>query len=135
MSSTLICVSSCYTSKPLDESDQPNYFNAVALLESSLDPFTLLEKLQKIEKNQGRIRTNQHWGARTLDLDILLFGQHIINHPKLTVPHYHMHARSFVLYPLNEIAPHLILPNQKKLASLLPDCPKKELIQISDILF
>ena len=101
---------------------QPRYTNAVAALESALTPLELLDALQAIENQQGRERL-ERWGPRTLDLDILLFGNRLIDEPRLKVPHYHMHARPFVLYPLAELAPaSLELADGRTLAQLLSDC-------------
>ena len=120
---TLLQSSSLYGSDPLGPPDQPRYVNAVVALETILSPIALLDALQSIELQHGRVRKAERWGPRTLDLDILLFGNQTIDEPRLTVPHYHMHARPFVLYPLNEIAPGLILPNGDTLADWLEDCP------------
>lgn len=120
----LAAISSAYASDPLGPADQPRYLNAVAALDTSLKPMQLLDALQAIELAQGRQRKDERWGPRTLDLDILLFGDRLIDEPRLQVPHYHLHARSFVLYPLAEIAPaELRLPDGRSLASLLADCP------------
>lgn len=116
---SLIRYSSLYGSKPLGPQEQPDYVNAVALIETTLEPIELLRALQAIEKHQGRVRKAQRWGARTLDLDIILFGQLLIETEELTVPHYHFHQREFVLYPLAEIAPNLILPDGRSLQSLI----------------
>ncbi|WP_339414015.1 2-amino-4-hydroxy-6-hydroxymethyldihydropteridine diphosphokinase [Pseudomonas sp. EA_35y_Pfl2_R5] len=121
--SHLIAQSSFYASDPLGPADQPRYVNAVAALDTQLRPLELLDALQTIEQEQGRTRKAERWGPRTLDLDILLFGERQLNEPRLTVPHYHMHARAFVLYPLAEIAPDLQLPNGRTLAELLDACP------------
>ncbi|MDF2397963.1 2-amino-4-hydroxy-6-hydroxymethyldihydropteridine diphosphokinase [Pseudomonas sp. 3MA1] len=102
---------------------QPRYTNAVAALDSHLEPLALLDALQAIENQQGRER-NERWGPRTLDLDILLFGDRLIDEPRLKVPHYHMHARPFVLYPLAELAPaELQLADGRTLKALLDACP------------
>ena len=102
---------------------QPRYTNAVAAVDSRLAPLELLDALQAIENDQGRERL-ERWGPRTLDLDILLFGDRLINEPRLTVPHYQMHLRAFVLYPLAELAPaDLQLPNGQTLKELLTACP------------
>ena len=102
---------------------QPRYTNAVAAIDSTLAPLELLNALQAIELDQGRER-HERWGPRTLDLDILLFGDHLIDEPRLKVPHYHMHARPFVLYPLAELAPaSLVLADGRNLEQLLADCP------------
>ncbi|WP_106802610.1 2-amino-4-hydroxy-6-hydroxymethyldihydropteridine diphosphokinase [Pseudomonas sp. S5D5] len=102
---------------------QPHYTNAVAALDSSLAPLELLDALQAIENDQGRERL-ERWGPRTLDLDILLFGDRLIDEPRLKVPHYQMHLRAFVLYPLAELAPaSLQMPNGQTLNDLLTACP------------
>jgi 2-amino-4-hydroxy-6-hydroxymethyldihydropteridine diphosphokinase len=102
---------------------QPRYTNAVAALESDLAPLALLDALQAIENDQGRERL-ERWGPRTLDLDILLFGDRLIDEPRLKVPHYHMQARAFVLYPLAELAPeNLQLADGRHLKDLLAACP------------
>ena len=102
---------------------QPRYTNAVTAIDSSLAPLALLDALQAIELDQGRER-HERWGPRTLDLDILLFGDRLIDTPRLKVPHYHMQARPFVLYPLAELAPAtLTLADGRSLAQLLAECP------------
>jgi len=102
---------------------QPRYTNAVAALDSRLAPLDLLDALQAIENDQGRERL-ERWGPRTLDLDILLFGDRLIDEPRLKVPHYQMHLRAFVLYPLAELAPAALqLPDGKRLSALLDACP------------
>lgn len=110
-------ISSFYGSKPLGPQDQPDYVNAVACFETELPPIELLNKLQKIENDQGRVRLRR-WGERTLDLDILLFGKKIIKIDRLTVPHYDMQNREFVVVPLYELNPTLILPDNTKLEDL-----------------
>ncbi len=115
--------SSLYASDPLGPPDQPRYVNAVAALDTALEPWQLLDALQRIELEQGRVRKAERWGPRTLDLDILLFGSRVIADERLTVPHYHMHARPFVLYPLAELAPELELPDGRRLSELLAACP------------
>ncbi|XVN18643.1 2-amino-4-hydroxy-6-hydroxymethyldihydropteridine diphosphokinase [Pseudomonas corrugata] len=102
---------------------QPRYTNAVAALDSQLAPLDLLDALQAIETGQGRERL-ERWGPRTLDLDILLYGDRLIDEPRLKVPHYQMHARAFVLYPLAELAPaDLRLADGRLLPDLLAACP------------
>lgn len=119
----LLAHSSFYASDPLGPPDQPRYVNAVAALDTALHPWTLLDALQRIEQEQGRVRKAERWGPRTLDLDILLFGERSIADERLTVPHYHMHARPFVLYPLAELAAELQLPDGRRLSELLAACP------------
>lgn len=118
----LVGVSAFYQSDSLLPG-QPRYTNAVAALASTLAPLELLDALQAIENGQGRERL-ERWGPRTLDLDILLFGDRLIDEPRLKVPHYHMHERAFVLYPLAELAPaDLRLADGRALAELLTACP------------
>ncbi len=119
---TLAGVSAFYQSDSLLPG-QPRYTNAVAALDSDLAPLDLLDALQSIENDQGRERL-ERWGPRTLDLDILLFGDRLIDQPRLKVPHYQMHLRAFVLYPLAELAPaDLQLPDGQSLSGLLEACP------------
>ncbi|GLH30850.1 MULTISPECIES: 2-amino-4-hydroxy-6-hydroxymethyldihydropteridine diphosphokinase [Pseudomonas] len=121
-STRLVAASALYTSDSLLPG-QPRYTNAVAALDTSLAPLDLLDALQAIENEQGRVR-KERWGPRTLDLDILLFGDHVIDVPRLQVPHYHMHARPFVLYPLAElVADDFHLADGRPLAQLLQACP------------
>ncbi|WEL54890.1 2-amino-4-hydroxy-6-hydroxymethyldihydropteridine diphosphokinase [Pseudomonas kermanshahensis] len=118
----LVATSSLFTSDSLLPG-QPRYTNAVAALDTSLEPLALLDALQAIENDQGRVR-KERWGPRTLDLDILLFGDQLIDVPRLQVPHYHMHARAFVLYPLAELVPAgFSLPDGRDLAQLISACP------------
>ncbi|MBV6288710.1 2-amino-4-hydroxy-6-hydroxymethyldihydropteridine diphosphokinase [Pseudomonas aegrilactucae] len=120
--SQLAGVSAFYASDSLSPG-QPRYTNAVAALDSSLPALALLDALQAIEAEQGRER-KERWGPRTLDLDILLYGNQVFDEPRLTVPHYHMHARPFVLYPLAELVPtDFCLPDQRPLSQLLAECP------------
>ncbi len=112
----LIAVSPLYSSKPLGPQDQPDYVNAVAQIQTSLEPLALLDLLQAVEQQQGRVRLRR-WGERTLDLDILLFNREIIDTKRLTVPHKEMKNREFVLIPLFDIAPQLILPDGESLAT------------------
>ncbi len=116
---TLITHSSLYGSKPHGSQDQPDYVNAVAKIETSLEPLELLDALQHIENIHNRIRTEQRWAPRTLDLDLLLYADQVIESGRLIVPHPRMTERPFVLYPLDEITNGLIFPNGKPLADYL----------------
>lgn len=116
-------VSSCYASRPMGPSEQPDYVNAVAELKTSLPCRELLTQLQAIELQQGRVRKAERWGARTLDLDILLYGNEVIDEPDLIVPHYGMKQREFVIYPLAEIVPELCLPCNTNIQDLLSTIP------------
>jgi 2-amino-4-hydroxy-6-hydroxymethyldihydropteridine diphosphokinase len=118
----LVAVSAFYQSDSLLPG-QPRYTNAVAALDSTLPPLELLDALQAIENGQGRERL-ERWGPRTLDLDIVLFGDRLIDEPRLKVPHYHLQERAFVLYPLAELAPaDLRLADGRALTELLAACP------------
>jgi 2-amino-4-hydroxy-6-hydroxymethyldihydropteridine diphosphokinase len=129
----LIKCSSLYKSQPMGPQDQPDYVNAVALIETALSPESLLQHTQLIENQQGRIRKASRWGPRTLDLDMLLFGLQRIDNEHLTVPHSGMKQREFVLYPLFEIAPNLILPCGEKLADLVMTCPINGLQKMTNL--
>ncbi|MEM7405758.1 MAG: 2-amino-4-hydroxy-6-hydroxymethyldihydropteridine diphosphokinase [Pseudomonadota bacterium] len=109
--------SSLYASSPMGPLDQPDFLNAVAHLETRLAAISLLTELQTIECRQGRQR-RRHWGERTLDLDLLVFGEHQLSSARLTLPHPGLAERPFVLEPLMEIAPELNLPGLGALADL-----------------
>ncbi|UAB69767.1 2-amino-4-hydroxy-6-hydroxymethyldihydropteridine diphosphokinase [Vibrio sp. SCSIO 43132] len=115
----LVRASSLYSSTPMGPQNQPDYINAVVEVQTSLTPLELLDSTQKIELEQGRVRKDERWGPRTLDLDIVLYGNEVIDSERLTVPHYGMKVREFVLYPLAEIAPSLTLPDGTQLQTLL----------------
>lgn len=114
-----IATSSFYRTPPYGPPNQPDYLNAVVALDTELTPEQLLDQTQRIEQQQGRVRKDERWGPRTLDLDILLFGQHSIQTDRLTVPHYDMHRRAFMLLPLNEIAPDCHFPDGRTITALL----------------
>lgn len=115
---TIKKISSFYKTAPIGP-QQPDFFNLVLLLETSLSPQNLLSFTQTIENQHNRVRA-QHWGPRTLDIDLLLYGQHTLTQDDLTLPHPRMFERGFVLIPLLEISPDLIHPNGEKIASFLP---------------
>ena len=121
----LVRHSSLFLSSPMGPQNQDDYINAVAMITTELTPLTLLDELQQIENTQGRVRTQERWGPRTLDLDLLLYNDNIIKHPRLIVPHYGLCERNFVIMPLAEIAPDLVLPNGTTIKSLLKQVDKK----------
>lgn len=123
---TLKTVSKLYRSQPWGKPDQPDFLNAVAKIATSLSPHDLLSALQAIEDGQQRTR-DVKWGPRTLDLDILLFDNLELHLPELTLPHPEMLQREFVVYPLYEIAPDLVLPSRQKLAAVKLDLPLRGL--------
>jgi len=126
-------VSSFYCSKPMGPQDQPDYVNAVVKTETTLSPLALLDQLQAIENNQGRERIGEQWGPRTLDLDLLLYGEMRLADSRLTVPHYGLAKRNFVLYPLAElVGKSFTIPGLGQLGTLLLACPKADLVKINN---
>ncbi|MFG1173681.1 2-amino-4-hydroxy-6-hydroxymethyldihydropteridine diphosphokinase [Erwiniaceae bacterium CAU 1747] len=117
--SRLVACSALYRTPPYGPPDQPDFLNAAVALDTGLSPEALLDHTQRIELEQGRVRKDHRWGPRTLDLDIMLFGDLTLATPRLTVPHYDMHNRAFMLLPLLEIAPALCLPDGTRIADLL----------------
>jgi len=117
--SQIVAVSPFYRTPPLGPPDQPDYLNAAVALDTDLAPETLLDHTQRIELQQGRERKAHRWGPRTLDLDIMLFGDRQIATPRLTVPHYDMKNRAFMLLPLVHIAPDVCFPDGVKVADIL----------------
>ncbi|MFW5425624.1 MAG: 2-amino-4-hydroxy-6-hydroxymethyldihydropteridine diphosphokinase [Methylophagaceae bacterium] len=122
--------SSLYASPPMGPQDQPDYVNAVVELNSELSAHKLLDQLQTIEQQQGRVRL-RHWGERTLDLDILVYSEQKIDDERLTVPHSGIKERAFVLYPLAEIASDLIIPQFGNIANLVQNCSRAGLNKIN----
>ncbi len=110
--------SSLYKTKPLGPQNQPDYVNQVIAVTTQLSPHELLKALLEIELQMGRIRL-ERWGARIIDCDIILFGNQVIQTPDLIIPHPEMKNRNFVLYPLAEIAPDLVLPSGERLSNLI----------------
>ena len=131
--SKLLAQSPWYRTAPIGPTNQPDYINGVVALETSLQPLDLLDALQAIENSHGRKR-QQRWGARTLDLDILLYGQQTIVSKQLTVPHPELKNRNFVLYPLADICPELQLPDGTRLKQLLENCPPDGMVLLSESL-
>jgi len=114
----VVAVSSYYETAPIGGPEQPHYLNAVALVATDLAAGSVLEMLLEVERRHGRQRTEK-WGPRTLDLDLLLYDDLVIDEPGLTVPHPRMIVRRFVLEPLLEVWPDASLPDGTKLADLL----------------
>lgn len=129
---TIVSVSSLYQSPPMGPADQPDYINAVLSLETTLPPHQLLDALQSVEQLHGRVR-KRHWGERTLDLDILLYGDQILDDERLKIPHPGLPERAFVLYPLAEIAPEVEIPGIGALQQILPLCSQGDLQQVEQI--
>lgn len=118
--------SSVYLSAPISSIPQPDYLNAVAGLDTTLDPEALLKALREIESRQGRERKERN-AARTLDLDLLLYGAAQWHSATLTLPHPRMMQRRFVLVPLQEIAPGLEIPGGGRIEDILARCPEQRL--------
>ena len=111
-------VSSMYLSAPMGPVKQADFVNAVVAMLTLLSPHKLLAELHAIEDGHGRTRDGERWGPRTLDLDLLIFGTEVIEDSVLTVPHSGLAERNFVLFPLCELAPHLIVPGLGSVAAL-----------------
>ncbi len=128
----LVACSSLYKSPPMGPQDQPDYINAVIELDTILTPHSLLDELQKIEQQHGRVR-KRHWGERTLDLDVLVYGEQILNDDRLIVPHPGIAERAFVVYPLAELDNSLVIPGLGNVAQLVEACPRNGLQQVENI--
>ena len=134
--------SGLFLSKPLlidgtQPDDQADYYNAVALLETTLEPIVLLDHLQAIENNQGRVR-EYRWAPRTLDLDMLMYAQIQLQEARLTLPHPGVCQREFVLYPLQQLCqklqqPDLLIPGHGMLNEIIKNCAKNELQYVGEI--
>lgn len=119
-----------YKSAPLGPQDQPCYINAVTTLETTLAPLELLAELRAIEVQHGRRRDGTRWGPRTLDLDLLLYGQVQMATPQLTLPHPGLPERAFVLYPLHDVAPTLRVPGMGAVRELRDRLGKTEIARL-----
>ncbi|GAB6141061.1 2-amino-4-hydroxy-6-hydroxymethyldihydropteridine diphosphokinase [Methylosoma difficile] len=128
---TELAFSSLYHSAPMGPQDQPDYVNAVMGILTTLSPLDLLRSLQNIEHLQGRVRDGERWGARTLDLDLLIYGNEQLDLPELTIPHAGICQRAFVLLPLAEIAPDLVIPDNRAIADLLKNCPPTDIERLT----
>lgn len=127
---SLVRASSLYASAPVGYDDQPDFVNAAALLETELTADELLQALLLLEQQFGRVRTFLN-APRTLDLDILLYDEQVIDQPTLQVPHPRMHERAFVLLPLAEIEPELLIPGKGRLADWLARCGEQSVHRLN----
>lgn len=123
---TLVAQSAFYASRPVGPQDQPDFVNGAVWLRTDLTAHELLDHLQAIEQAHGRERL-RHWGPRTLDLDILVFGEQTLADERLTVPHRELRNRDFALQPLLDLKPDLILPDGESIATLRRLCPDNNL--------
>ncbi len=128
----LFACSPLYRNPPLGPAGQSDFVNAVAALDTMLAPHRFLVELQAIEMQHGRERNGVRWGARTLDLDLLLYGNEVIKDERLTLPHPGIAGRSFVAYPLHKIAPGLEVPGNGWLADLLSGLSEKDLAPVEE---
>lgn len=128
--STIKKISSLYQSQPLGPTDQPDYINAVVSLTTALQPHDLLQALQGIEQKHQRIR-KQHWGPRSLDLDILLYADLQLDSDRLVIPHAQICRRDFVLVPLAEIAPELNIPGHGNVQQCIAQLPQTYITKIT----
>jgi 2-amino-4-hydroxy-6-hydroxymethyldihydropteridine diphosphokinase len=120
-----------YETQAWGDMESPDYYNQCLRLETNLSATTLLSRLLGIEKEMGRIRTSNRNEARTMDIDILLFNNDIINEEHCHIPHPRMHLRRFVLEPLNDIAPGAVHPIlHKTVARMLEECPDTNLVKL-----
>lgn len=127
----LLRTSHFYQTQAIGPGDQPDYINAAIKIETSLSANQLLLALQSIENQQGRVR-KERWGARTLDLDILVFDQLIENSEQLILPHPRAHERAFVLAPLNDLQSNLVIPKRGNISSLLANCSMQGIVKLND---
>jgi len=115
----VVAVSTLRETEPVGVGEQPRFLNGAAELETTLTARELLDRLLAVEQRFGRVRSSGEHGPRTLDLDLLLYGDEVIDEPGLAVPHPRLHERSFVLEPLAELAPGLVVPGRGDVESLL----------------
>lgn len=125
-------VSSYYETAPWGKTDQDPFLNACCQLETKLSPQELLSHCQEVEQKAGRER-HEHWGPRTLDIDILLYGEAVIDEPNLTIPHPYLSERAFVLVPLADIAPHIQDPVlEQSILTLLDRLDRSDVIKLDN---
>lgn len=122
--------SSLYRTAPVGRQNQPDFINAVCRIRTGLTPTALMRNLLEIEQMHGRVRGGVMGGPRTLDLDLLLYGSETIHSTELTVPHPRLHERAFVLYPLFELEPELIVPERGSLRDLLASCAGQRVLKL-----
>ncbi|MDQ8024036.1 MAG: 2-amino-4-hydroxy-6-hydroxymethyldihydropteridine diphosphokinase [Moraxellaceae bacterium] len=127
----VVAVSSLYRSAPVGYAHQPDFINGVAAVDTQLAPRALLDALLQLEQDWGRERSFRN-APRTLDLDVLLYGDRVVNEHGLHVPHPRLHERAFVLLPLAEIAPALVLPDGRAIADLLPGVADQDITRIEE---
>ena len=127
----VVRASSFYRSAPVGYADQPDFVNAVAAIETELAPRALLDELLAIERHHGRVRDFPN-APRTLDLDIVAYGDRIVDEPGLAIPHPRMHERAFVMVPLAEIAPDAVIPGRGTVSALAADVDRASVTRAAD---
>ena len=115
----VIAVSELRETEPVGVIDQPRFLNGAVALETTLSPRELLDTLLEVERELGRVRGTERWGPRTVDLDLLLYDRDVVDEPGLTVPHPRLHERRFVLEPLAELDPDLLIPGRGRVSDVL----------------
>ncbi len=126
----ITALSSFYDTQPVGPVEQDNFLNAVLRIETSIAPHQLLRELQRIETDVFKRKRMEHWGPRSMDLDILIYGNLTVAEENLTIPHPRMHERRFVLVPMAEIAPGLVHPQiGKSMAEILKDLNSNEQVR------
>ncbi len=130
----MVVVSPAYSSRPMGPQDQPDYCNAVVGLLTTVEPLVLLDTLQGIENQMGRVRDGERWGPRAIDMDLLVFSGVVMSSEKLVLPHPGISERSFVLYPLADIAPALKVPGLASVESLRAALPGDDLQRLEESL-
>jgi 2-amino-4-hydroxy-6-hydroxymethyldihydropteridine diphosphokinase len=131
--SILVAASSLYRTAPIGITDQPDFINAVVALDTRLAPRAMLQGLHAIERIHGRTRSPVRGGPRSLDLDLLLYGELRVVEADITLPHPRLHERAFVLVPLHEIAPMLEIPGRGSVAALLAGCAGQSVTRVRDV--
>lgn len=124
--------SSFYRTAPVGRREQPDFINAVCRVRTGQAPAMLMRNLLEIERVHGRVREGDKGGPRTLDLDLLLYGNQTIHTAELTVPHPRLHERAFVLYPLHEIEPDLVIPGRGAVRQLMAACAGQRVERLRD---
>lgn len=126
----MLC-SSFYQTPAMGQIEQPDFVNAVVRIHTFLTPEALHAVLLELERAQGRVRNGVRWGPRTLDIDILMYSDQQIETPALTIPHPGLHERAFVLYPLAEIAPNLVVPGRGAVGDLIKALGKSPITRMA----
>jgi len=128
----LVARSSLWKSRPLGPQHQPDFVNAAVGLLTRLPAASLLQALQAIERDMGRVPPAQRWGPRVIDLDLVAYASETVSAPGLTIPHPGVQERDFVLYPLAEIAPELWIPGPGRVRTLAARVEDRGLVQLAE---